>query len=127
MSLDNKYPIMAFKQQGLVVIAGKFSCEAGGPARVVGRGFTVARSDVGKHTVTLSSTCREIVSLVVGVNITGDDLDHAAASGTLGTTGPSSFITYTKTAGTDADLGANATVSFVAVCADTSEYGLVTS
>lgn len=126
MSLDNNYPVQVHKQQGLVIVTGKFSLEAGGVARAVGRGFTVARSDVGKYTVTLSGVCREIMAAIATVNIPGDDVDHQARTGGLGTTGVSSFDIFVTTAGTDADLGATATVSFLAVCANTSEYGVVT-
>lgn len=116
MSKGPSYPIEAYKAPGLAIIAGTFQQNGvSAPDVLIGGGWTVARTDVGKYTVTFSDTFKRLVSFVATIGETGANQDFTAHYEEVARTGTcSSVIVHTRLGANDADTD-NQQVSFIAV------------
>ncbi len=121
MASLTSYDSQVYKTPGVKFIVGAFQINGtSAPDVLIGKGWTVARSDVGKFTVTLSETFPRCVSVVATAGETADDGDHGCHVGEIDrTTTFSSFVVYFRTAGSDAEPD-NGQVNFICVVADTT-------
>ena len=91
---------------------------------MVGSGFTVTHSDVGKYLVTLSETPPYMIHISTELHVTSDDHDYAVDTGDIDA-GAGTFFIYTRSAGSDTDLTNTVECSFLVVAANTSEVTVV--
>lgn len=121
MASLTSYPLNVYKTPGVSIIAGAFQINGtSAPDVLIGRGWTVARSDVGKFTVTFDETFPRCISVVATAGETADDGDHNCHIGEIDrTTTCNSFVVYFSTAGSDAEPD-NGQVNFMAIMANTT-------
>ncbi len=121
MSSLTSYNDQIYKTPGVRIIVGTFQVNGtSAPDVLIGGGWTVARSDVGKFTVTLDEAFPRCIAVVATIGETGDDQDFQAHVAEIDrTTSFSSFVVYTTSGGTDTDTD-NQQVNFICVAANTS-------
>lgn len=106
MAARNLAPVRALVREN-VIISGSFApAGAGAPTAVKGRGFTVSRTGTGTFLVTFADKWAD----VIGVTVT---LQLSASANTAAQVGnwdaaAKTLVIRTLTAGTDADIAANA-------------------
>lgn len=121
MSSLSSYGNKIYKTPGVVIIAGTFQTDGtSAPDVLIGGGWSVAYTDVGKYTVTLDESFHRCIAVVATIGESGDDNDFQVHVEEIDRTASfNSFVLYTTSGGTDTDTD-NQQVNFICFAANTT-------